>query len=158
MTRQLDPMCPSPARALKDWVQNFLPPSASSIAAPLTLDPLGPGRGNTRTASAALCPAYWQEGSGCPLWSASPAWPIRPRWAAAGVASNTLFHEGPCAAHFANVTGSACFSQEFPPPPVACMPRTQSMFCDSLLDGADWLKRYARSSAGERSPMGSSGP
>jgi len=29
---------------------------------------------------------------------------------------------------------------------------TQSMFCDSLLDDADWLKRYARNAAGEVIP------
>jgi hypothetical protein len=29
---------------------------------------------------------------------------------------------------------------------------TQSMFCDSLLDDADWLKRYARNAEGESIP------
>jgi len=65
---------------------------------------------------------------------------------------NTLFHEGGHAAHFANVTGNApCFSQEFPPTSMAYA-ETQSMFCDSLLDDADWLKRYARNAAGEAVP------
>lgn len=31
---------------------------------------------------------------------------------------------------------------------------TQSMFCDSLLDDADWLKGYARNAAGEAIPDG----
>ena len=64
----------------------------------------------------------------------------------------TLFHEGGHAAHFANVTqNSPCFSQEFAPTSMAYA-ETQSMFCDSLLGDADWLKRYARNAAGEAIP------
>jgi oligoendopeptidase F len=67
-------------------------------------------------------------------------------------AINTLFHEGGHAAHFANVTqNSPCFSQEFAPTSMAYA-ETQSMFCDSLLDDADWLKRYARNAKGEAIP------
>ena len=67
-------------------------------------------------------------------------------------AINTLFHEGGHAAHFANVVqNSPCFSQEYPPTSMAYA-ETQSMFCDSLLDDADWLKRYARNTAGEPIP------
>lgn len=59
-------------------------------------------------------------------------------------AINTLFHEGGHAAHFANVAQNApCFSQEYAPTSMAYA-ETQSMFCDSLLNDADWLKRYAR--------------
>jgi len=62
---------------------------------------------------------------------------------------NTLFHEGGHAAHFANVKMNApCFSQEFAPTSMAYA-ETQSMFCDSLLNDADWLKQYALNSAGE---------
>ncbi|CNK19818.1 putative peptidase [Yersinia frederiksenii] len=65
---------------------------------------------------------------------------------------NTLFHEGGHAAHFANIVQNApCFSQEFPPTSMAYA-ETQSMFCDSLLNDADWLKRYAKNSAGESVP------
>ncbi|MEJ6000021.1 M3 family metallopeptidase [Paucibacter soli] len=67
-------------------------------------------------------------------------------------AINTLFHEGGHAAHFANVVqNSPCFSQEFAPTSMAYA-ETQSMFCDSLLNDADWLKRYARNAAGEPIP------
>jgi oligoendopeptidase F len=67
-------------------------------------------------------------------------------------AINTLFHEGGHAAHFANVTlNSPCFSQEFAPTSMAYA-ETQSMFCDSLLDDADWLKRYAQNAKGEAMP------
>jgi oligoendopeptidase F len=67
-------------------------------------------------------------------------------------AINTLFHEGGHAAHFANVTqNSPCFSQEFAPTSMAYA-ETQSMFCDSLLGDADWLKRYAKNAVGESIP------
>ena len=67
-------------------------------------------------------------------------------------AINTLFHEGGHAAHFANVAQNApCFSQEYAPTSMAYA-ETQSMFCDSLLGDADWLKRYARNAQGEAIP------
>ena len=67
-------------------------------------------------------------------------------------AINTLFHEGGHAAHFANVAQNApCFSQEYAPTSMAYA-ETQSMFCDSLLDDADWLKRYAVNAQGEAMP------
>jgi hypothetical protein len=67
-------------------------------------------------------------------------------------AINTLFHEGGHAAHFANVAQNApCFSQEYAPTSMAYA-ETQSMFCDSLLDDADWLKRYAHNAQGQVIP------
>jgi oligoendopeptidase F len=67
-------------------------------------------------------------------------------------AINTLFHEGGHAAHFANVAQNApCFSQEYAPTSMAYA-ETQSMFCDSLLGDADWLKRYAQNAHGEAIP------
>ena len=67
-------------------------------------------------------------------------------------AITTLFHEGGHAAHFANVVQtSPCFSQEYAPTSMAYA-ETQSMFCDSLLADADWLKRYAHNEAGEPVP------
>jgi hypothetical protein len=64
----------------------------------------------------------------------------------------TLFHEGGHAAQFANVVqNSPCFSQEYAPTSMAYA-ETQSMFCDSLIEDADWLKRYARNDAGEPMP------
>jgi oligoendopeptidase F len=65
---------------------------------------------------------------------------------------NTLFHEGGHAAHFANVKqNSPCFAQEFAPTSMAYA-ETQSMFCDSLLEDADWLKTYALNEDGESVP------
>ncbi|MHC4548244.1 MAG: M3 family metallopeptidase [Planctomycetota bacterium] len=68
-------------------------------------------------------------------------------------ATETLFHEGGHAAHFANIDmPSPCFSQEFAPTSVA-FAETQSMFLDSLLDDADWQMRYARSRDGAPIPF-----
>jgi Zn-dependent oligopeptidase len=68
-------------------------------------------------------------------------------------AINTLFHEGGHAAHFANVLqNSPCFSQEYAPTSMAYA-ETQSMFCDSLLNDADWLVRYARNANGDTMPL-----
>jgi hypothetical protein len=63
-------------------------------------------------------------------------------------ATETLFHEGGHAAHFANIDmPSPCFAQEFAPTSVA-FAETQSMFLDSLLSDADWQMRYARTKGG----------
>ncbi|MCV5639054.1 M3 family metallopeptidase, partial [Escherichia coli] len=60
--------------------------------------------------------------------------------------------EGGHAAHFANVKMNApCFSQEFAPTSMAYA-ETQSMFCDSLLTDADWLKQYALDDEGNSLP------
>jgi oligoendopeptidase F len=68
-------------------------------------------------------------------------------------AINTLFHEGGHAAHFANVVqNSPCFSQEYAPTSMAYA-ETQSMFCDSLIDDADWLRRYAKTPDGAPIPV-----
>jgi Zn-dependent oligopeptidase len=68
-------------------------------------------------------------------------------------AMTTLFHEGGHAAHFANIDmPSPCFGQEFAPTSVA-FSETQSMFLDSLLDDADWQRRYARDPRGAVLPV-----
>lgn len=68
-------------------------------------------------------------------------------------ATQTLFHEGGHAAHFANIDMPApCFAQEFAPTSVA-FAETQSMFLDSLLRDADWQTRYARREDGETMPF-----
>ncbi|MFM2153778.1 MAG: hypothetical protein RL199_2213 [Pseudomonadota bacterium] len=68
-------------------------------------------------------------------------------------ATETFFHEGGHAAHFANITeGSPCFSIEFAPTSVAYA-ETQSMFMDSLLSDPDWRRRYARGPNGEEMPF-----
>jgi hypothetical protein len=68
-------------------------------------------------------------------------------------ATETLFHEGGHAAHFANILQAApCFSQEFAPTSIAYA-ETQSMFLDSLVRDADWRRRYAVDGSREPIPM-----
>ena len=98
-----------------------------------------------------------------------PAWRERSTWRPARIqftanaipgmvgsgqrATETLFHEGGHAAHYANVDMPApCFAQEFAPSSVA-MAETQSMFLDSLLSDADWQTRYARTVDGQTMPF-----
>lgn len=67
-------------------------------------------------------------------------------------ATETLFHEGGHAAHFANILSDApCFAQEFAPTSVAYA-ETQSMFMDSLLDDADWRARFLTDASGRTIP------
>jgi len=67
-------------------------------------------------------------------------------------ATQTLFHEGGHAAHFANVDMPApCFGQEFAPTSVA-FSETQSMFLDRILGDADWQTRYAKTAEGMLMP------
>ncbi len=67
-------------------------------------------------------------------------------------ATDTLFHEGGHAAHFANIDMPApCFAQEYAPSSVA-FAETQSMFLESLLRDADWQTLHARDLAGNALP------
>ncbi len=68
-------------------------------------------------------------------------------------ATDTLFHEGGHAAHYANIDMPApCFSQEFAPSSVA-FSETQSMLMDSLVSDADWQARHARTRDGAPMPQ-----
>jgi len=68
-------------------------------------------------------------------------------------ATETLFHEGGHAAHFANIDMPApCFAQEFAPTSVA-FAEVQSMFLDSLVKDADWQTRYATNADGDAMPF-----
>ena len=151
VTRQLDPYVPF-SRALKDWVESFRRLGIQYRDATLTLDLLSREGKYENGFCHGPVPSFWQEGQWVPavVNFTSLADPAQVGSGWSGL--NTLFHEGGHAAHFANVTGNApCFSQEFPPTSMAYA-ETQSMFCDSLLDDADWLKRYARNAAGEVIP------
>ena len=151
VTRQLDPYVPF-SRALQDWVESFRRLGIQYREATLTLDLLTREGKYENGFCHGPVPSFWQEGQWVPavVNFTSLANPSQVGSGWSGL--NTLFHEGGHAAHFANVTGNApCFSQEFPPTSMAYA-ETQSMFCDSLLDDADWLKRYARSESGEPIP------
>ncbi|MFQ2038573.1 M3 family metallopeptidase [Aeromonas veronii] len=151
VTRQLDPYVPF-SRALRDWVESFRRLGIQYRGATLTLDLLTREGKYENGFCHGPVPSFFQQGEWIPavVNFTSLADPAQVGSGWSGL--NTLFHEGGHAAHFANVTGNApCFSQEFPPTSMAYA-ETQSMFCDSLLDDADWLKRYARNAAGEPIP------
>ncbi|MFQ1686696.1 M3 family metallopeptidase [Aeromonas veronii] len=151
VTRQLDPYVPF-SRALRDWVESFRRLGIQYRGATLTLDLLTREGKYENGFCHGPVPSFFQQGEWIPavVNFTSLADPAQVGSGWSGL--NTLFHEGGHAAHFANVTGNApCFSQEFPPTSMAYA-ETQSMFCDSLLDDADWLKRYARNAAGEAVP------
>lgn len=151
VTRQLDPYVPF-SRALRDWVESFRRLGIQYRGATLTLDLLTREGKYENGFCHGPVPSFFQQGEWIPavVNFTSLADPAQVGSGWSGL--NTLFHEGGHAAHFANVTGNApCFSQEFPPTSMAYA-ETQSMFCDSLLDDADWLKHYARNAAGEAIP------
>ncbi|MDR3437358.1 M3 family metallopeptidase [Telmatospirillum sp.] len=152
VTRQMDPYLPF-GKALERWVNSFRRLGITYRGALMQLDLLERKGKYQNGFCHGPIPAFF-DGAG--HWV-----PAQVNFTAEGKpdqvgsgarAINTLFHEGGHAAHFANVTQNApCFSQEFPPTSMAYA-ETQSMFCDSLLDDADWLKRYAKDEAGQTIP------
>ena len=152
VARQLDPYFPF-AQGLERWISSFRRLGITYRGALLQLDLLERKGKYQNGFCHGPVPTYF-DGKG--QWVAGQinfTAEAKPDQIGSGArALNTLFHEGGHAAHFANVTQNApCFSQEFPPTSMAYA-ETQSMFCDSLLDDADWLKRYARNAAGDVIP------
>ncbi|UTH75991.1 M3 family metallopeptidase [Chromobacterium sp. IIBBL 290-4] len=151
VTRQMDPYLPF-AKAVERWVLSFRRLGIQYRGATMQLD-LVEREGKYQNG---FChgpiPAFFDGAQWVPGQINFTA-EAKPDQVGSGArAINTLFHEGGHAAHFANVTqNSPCFSQEFAPTSMAYA-ETQSMFCDSLLEDADWLKRYARNSKGEVIP------
>ncbi|HEJ9095310.1 M3 family metallopeptidase [Serratia odorifera] len=151
VTRQLDPYLPF-ALSLARWVDSFKRLHIGFRGAQMNLDLLVRAGKYENGFMHGPQPPFFLQGEWQParLNFTSLAQPGQVGSGAHGL--NTLFHEGGHAAHFANICQNApCFSQEFPPTSMAYA-ETQSMFCDSLLDDADWLKRYAKNSAGETVP------
>ncbi len=152
VVRHMDPYVPF-GRALRRWVESFRRLGITFRGATLQLDLLERKGKYQNGFCHGPMPAYHDAGG---RWipgrinftaDATPS-QVGSGWRAL----NTLFHEGGHAAHFANVVQNApCFSQEYAPTSAAYA-ETQSMFCDSLLDDADWLARYARNGDGEAIP------
>jgi oligoendopeptidase F len=152
VTRQFDPYL-SFAKGLERWLQSFRHLGIAYRGATMQLDLLErKGKYQNGFCHGPIPPFYdaknqWVAGQINFTAGAKPD-----QIGSGARAINTLFHEGGHAAHFANVTQNApCFSQEFAPTSMAYA-ETQSMFCDSLLDDADWLKRYAHNAKGEPVP------
>ncbi len=140
--RDLDPYVPF-SKSLRRWVESFGRLNIDYSGATLTLDLLDRKGKYPNGFCHGPIPSFYNLGE----WVAaqvnftSNAKPDQVGSGYDGI--NTLFHEGGHAAHFANVKMNApCFSQEFAPTSMAYA-ETQSMFCDSLLTDADWLKQYA---------------
>ncbi|CAI0809317.1 M3 family metallopeptidase [Serratia quinivorans] len=151
VTRQLDPYFPF-AQSLERWINSFKRLHIGFRGAQMDLDLLVRQGKYENGFMHGPVPPFIQQGKWLParINFTSLAQPDQVGSGAHGL--NTLFHEGGHAAHFANICQNApCFSQEFPPTSMAYA-ETQSMFCDSLLDDADWLKRYAKNAAGEPVP------
>lgn len=151
VTRQLDPYFPF-SRSLQRWVESFKRLHIGFRGAKMQLDLLVRRGKYENGFMHGPVPPFYDQGKWVPatLNFTSLAQPDQVGSGASGL--NTLFHEGGHAAHFANITQNApCFSQEFAPTSMAYA-ETQSMFCDSLLDDADWLKRYALDAQGEPVP------
>ncbi|RRO03463.1 M3 family metallopeptidase [Pectobacterium aquaticum] len=151
VTRQLDPYFPFSA-SLERWINSFKRLRIGFNGAEMQLDLLVRKGKYENGFMHGPVPPFVQEGKWVParINFTSLAKPDQIGSGASGI--NTLFHEGGHAAHFANIKQNApCFSQEFPPTSMAYA-ETQSMFCDSLLGDADWLKRYAKNAQGETIP------
>ncbi|MCA6943318.1 M3 family metallopeptidase [Pectobacterium polaris] len=151
VTRQLDPYFPFSA-SLERWINSFKRLRIGFNGAEMQLDLLVRKGKYENGFMHGPVPPFVQEGKWIParINFTSLAKPDQIGSGASGI--NTLFHEGGHAAHFANIRQNApCFSQEFPPTSMAYA-ETQSMFCDSLLGDADWLKRYAKNAQGDTIP------
>ncbi|MGM3181600.1 M3 family metallopeptidase [Dickeya oryzae] len=151
VTRQMDPYFPFSA-SLSRWVDSFKRLHIGFRGAQLQLDLLVRKGKYENGFMHQPVPPFVDEGRWLParINFTSLAQPDQVGSGANGI--NTLFHEGGHAAHFANICQNApCFAQEFPPTSMAYA-ETQSMFCDSLLQDADWLKRYACNAQGEVIP------
>ena len=149
--RDLDPYVPF-SKSLRRWVESFGRLNIEYSGAELTLDLLDRKGKYPNGFCHGPIPSFYNQGE----WVAaqvnftSNAKPDQVGSGYDGI--NTLFHEGGHAAHFANVKMNApCFSQEFAPTSMAYA-ETQSMFCDSLLTDADWLKQYALDAEGNPVP------
>lgn len=151
-TRLLDPYLPFD-KALRRWVESFRRLGIRYRGATLQLDLLERKGKYQNGFCHGPIPTYFDADGHWVAGQINFTANAQPDQVGSGAnAINTLFHEGGHAAHFANVTQNApCFSQEFAPTSMAYA-ETQSMFCDSLLEDADWLKRYATNAQGEPMP------
>ena len=152
VTRQSDPYLPF-AQGLKRWVESFRKLGITYRGATMQLDLLERKGKYQNGFCHGPIPSYFDKDGHWIPGQINFTAEAKPDQIGSGArAINTLFHEGGHAAHFANVTqNSPCFSQEFAPTSMAYA-ETQSMFCDSLLEDADWLKRYALNAQGQSMP------
>jgi Peptidase family M3 len=152
VVRQMDPYMPF-GQALRRWMDSFRRLGIQFRGAVMQLDLLDrPGKYQNGFCHTPV-PAWVDEHGRWVPAHVNFTSEATPNQVGSGLrAINTLFHEGGHAAQFANVVQNApCFSQEYAPTSMAYA-ETQSMFCDSLLEDADWLVRYARTAQGAAIP------
>ena len=152
ITRQCDPYLPF-AKGLQRWVDSFRRLGITYRGSTMQLDLLERKGKYQNGFCHAPIPCYFDKNGQWVPSQINFTAEAKPDQVGSGArAINTLFHEGGHAAHMSNVTqNSPCFAQEFGPTSMAYA-ETQSMFCDSLLDDADWLKRYATDAQGQPMP------
>ncbi len=151
VSRQFDPYLPF-AQSLRRWVLSFRRLGIDFRGATLTLDLLDRQGKFENGFMHGPRPCYYEGSTWHPAVINFTSLARPDQVGSGSMGLGTLFHEGGHAAHFANITQNApCFSQEYPPTSMAYA-ETQSMFCDSLISDADWLKTYACNHAGEAVP------
>ncbi|RYU70332.1 peptidase M3 [Aliivibrio finisterrensis] len=150
--RELDPYVPF-SKSLRRWVESFGRLNIEFSDAELTLDLLDRKGKYPNGFCHGPIPSFYDEKGEWVAAKVNFTSNAKPDQIGSGYdGMNTLFHEGGHAAHFSNVKMNApCFSQEFAPTSMAYA-ETQSMFCDSLLEDADWLKQYALDADGNSVP------
>jgi Zn-dependent oligopeptidase len=152
VTREADPYFPF-SRSLDRWGRSFAALGIKYRGASLVLDLVDRKGKYENGFMHGPVPAWRSDGKFRPARIHFTANAIPGMVGAGKRATETFFHEGGHAAHFANMDMPApCFSQEFAPTSVA-FSETQSMFLDSLLEDADWQTRYAQTAKGEAMPF-----
>lgn len=152
VTKDMDPYFPI-ATAIERWGRSFAALGIKYAGATLVLD-LIDRQGKYENGFCHMPEPAWRDrGNFKPARVQFTANAIPGMLGSGNRASQTLFHEGGHAAHFANIDMPApCFAQEFAPTSVA-FAEVQSMFLDSLLSDADWQARYARTPSGDPIPF-----
>ena len=152
VTKEMDPFFPF-SRSLERWGKSFAALGVKYAGATMVLDLLDRKGKYENGFCHGPVPSWREEGTWHPARIQFTANAIPGMVGSGKRATETLFHEGGHAAHFANVDMPApCFSQEFAPTSVA-FAEVQSMFLDSILNDADWQTRYARTKEGEPIPF-----
>ncbi len=151
ISQKLDPYMPF-AKSLERWVQSFQRLGIDYKGANLTLDLLDRKGKYENGFMHGPVPCYYDRDKWIPAQINFTSVAKPDQIGSGHRALGTLFHEGGHAAHFSNIQMNApCFSQEFPPTSMA-LAETQSMFCDSLLEEADWLVTYGQDLSGNSIP------
>lgn len=148
VTREMDPYFPF-SHSLERWGRSFAALNVKYADATMVLD-LVDRKGKYENGFCHGAEVSWRdEGTWKPGRIQFTANAIPGMVGSGKRATETLFHEGGHAAHFANTDMPApCFGQEFAPTSVA-FAEVQSMFLDSILGDADWQTRYARTKSGD---------